>query len=77
MDGRFSLVSLLVLLPLTTTLSIFANAVPYAAPFNLTTIPFDEGFNTLFGDGNLVRSPDGNGVRLLLDKYTGVYKISS
>ncbi|PRQ18977.1 putative xyloglucan:xyloglucosyl transferase [Rosa chinensis] len=79
MDGlryfhdKLPLVSLLVLLPLTTTLSILANA----APFNLTTIPFDEGYNHLFGDGNLVRSPDGKGVRLLLDQYTGSGFISS
>lgn len=72
LQGTLALVSLL-LLPLATTLPIFANAVP----FNLTTIPFDEGYNPLFGDGNLVRSPDGKGVRLLLDRFTGSGFISS
>lgn len=41
------------------------------AAFNVTTIPFNQGYAPLFGDGNLVRSPDGKGVRLLLDRFTG------
>ncbi|XVF11115.1 hypothetical protein REPUB_Repub07fG0241300 [Reevesia pubescens] len=48
-----------------------------SASFNLTTISFDEGYNPLFGDQNLVRSPDGHSVRLLLDVYTGSGFISS
>ena len=48
-----------------------------AAFYNLTTIPFDQGYIPLFGDGNLVRSPDGKGVRLLLDRFTGSGFISS
>ncbi|KAK0603505.1 hypothetical protein LWI29_005643 [Acer saccharum] len=48
-----------------------------AEAFNFTTISFDEGFSHLFGDGNLVRSPDGQNVRLLLDRYTGAGFISS
>ncbi|XP_017973152.1 PREDICTED: probable xyloglucan endotransglucosylase/hydrolase protein 30 [Theobroma cacao] len=47
------------------------------AAFNLTTLSFDEGYSPLFGDGNLVRSPDGHSVRLLLDVYTGSGFISS
>ncbi|MBA0853956.1 hypothetical protein Goshw_024342 [Gossypium schwendimanii] len=47
------------------------------ATFNVTTLAFDEGYNPLFGDGNLVRSPDGHSVRLLLDVYTGSGFISS
>ncbi|KAJ7943881.1 Xyloglucan endotransglucosylase/hydrolase [Quillaja saponaria] len=47
------------------------------ADFNVTTIPFNNGYSHLFGDGNLVRSPDGKGVRLLLDRYTGSGFISS
>lgn len=39
--------------------------------FNLSTISFDEGYTPLFGDGNLVRSPNGRSVRLLLDRFTG------
>lgn len=41
------------------------------AAFNLSTIPFNPSYSPLFGDGNLVRSPDGKGVRLLLDRFTG------
>ncbi|KAL5551078.1 hypothetical protein UlMin_001254 [Ulmus minor] len=48
-----------------------------AQAFNLATIPFDEGYSPLFGDGNLVRSPDGKAVRLLLDRFTGSGFISS
>lgn len=42
------------------------------ASFNVTTIRFNEGCSPLFGDGNLVRSPDGKSVRLLLDRFTGI-----
>lgn len=48
-----------------------------SAAFNPTTLSFDEGYSPLFGDGNLVRSPDGHSVRLLLDVYTGSGFISS
>ncbi|GAV89169.1 Glyco_hydro_16 domain-containing protein/XET_C domain-containing protein, partial [Cephalotus follicularis] len=50
------------------------------AAFNdLSTISFDEGYLPLFGDtnGNLVRSPSGRNVRLLLDRFTGSGFISS
>ncbi|KAJ4842579.1 putative xyloglucan endotransglucosylase/hydrolase protein 30 [Turnera subulata] len=47
------------------------------AEFNLTTISFDEGYTPLFGDGNLVRSPNGRSARLLLDRFTGSGFISS
>ncbi|KAK5777405.1 probable xyloglucan endotransglucosylase/hydrolase protein 30 [Gossypium arboreum] len=47
------------------------------ASFNLTTIAFDDGYNPLFGDFNLVRSPDGRSVRLLLDVSSGSGFISS
>ena len=43
------------------------------AAFNLSTISFDEGYSPLFGDGNLVRSPDGRSARLLLDRFTGTH----
>ena len=43
-----------------------------SAAFNLSTISFDEGYSPLFGDGNLVRSPDGRTARLLLDRFTGI-----
>ncbi|PNT54349.1 hypothetical protein POPTR_001G136100v4 [Populus trichocarpa] len=48
-----------------------------SAAFNLSTISFDEGYSPLFGDGNLVRSPDGRTARLLLDRFTGAGFISS
>lgn len=46
---------------------------------NLSTISFDEGYTPLFGDGNgnLVRSPSGRSIRLLLDRFTGSGFISS
>ncbi|KAJ7011096.1 probable xyloglucan endotransglucosylase/hydrolase protein 30 [Populus alba] len=48
-----------------------------SAAFNLSTISFDEGYSPLFGDGNLVRSPNGRTARLLLDRFTGAGFISS
>ncbi|KAM4085212.1 hypothetical protein ACJW30_10G009500 [Castanea mollissima] len=52
-------------------------SITNAAFNNLTTIPFNQGYSPLFGDGNLVRSPNGKGVRLLLDRFTGSGFISS
>jgi xyloglucan:xyloglucosyl transferase len=40
---------------------------------NLNTLSFEESLSPLFGDANLVRSPDDLSVRLLLDRYTGIY----
>ncbi|OMO77375.1 Concanavalin A-like lectin/glucanases superfamily [Corchorus capsularis] len=48
-----------------------------AADFNISTLSFEEGYSHLFGDGNLVRSPDDRSVRLLLNVYTGAGFISS
>ncbi|KAK6919852.1 Glycoside hydrolase family 16 [Dillenia turbinata] len=39
----------------------------------LHTIRFSEGFSHLFGEGNFVPSSDGKGVRLLLDRFSGIY----
>ena len=50
---------------------VFFTLAGGAAAFNLPTIPFDEGYTPLFGDDNLVRSPDGRAVRLLLNRFTG------
>ncbi|TKY70065.1 xyloglucan endotransglucosylase/hydrolase protein 30 [Spatholobus suberectus] len=52
--------------------SFFANAA-----FDLATIPFNDGYSPLFGDSNVVRTADGNGVQLLLDRFTGSGFISS
>lgn len=49
-----------------------ASSLPSSSSaFNLTTISFDEGYSHLFGDGNLIRSPDGKNVRLLLNRFSG------
>ncbi|KAF3487990.1 hypothetical protein F2Q69_00057031 [Brassica cretica] len=37
---------------------------------NINPIFFDEGLSHLFGESNLILSPDDRSVRLLLDKYT-------
>ncbi|EEF43523.1 probable xyloglucan endotransglucosylase/hydrolase protein 30 [Ricinus communis] len=58
-------------------LSSLSSYIANAAAFNLSTISFDEGYTPLFGDGNLVRSPNGRSVRLLLDRFTGSGFISS
>ncbi|XP_068634594.1 probable xyloglucan endotransglucosylase/hydrolase protein 30 [Aristolochia californica] len=56
------------------SLSVFVSS---ALAFNVSTISFDEGLMPLFGDGNLVKAPDGNSVSLLLDRFTGSGFISS
>lgn len=57
------------------SVALFSNAA--SSSFNLATTPFDDAYSPLFGDSNVVRSPDGNGVRLLLDRFTGSGFISS
>jgi xyloglucan:xyloglucosyl transferase len=42
-----------------------------ASALDVPTVAFDERFSPLFGDGNLVRSPDDRSVRLLLDRRSG------
>ena len=42
---------------------------------NINPIFFDEGLSHLFGESNLIRSPDDRSVRLLLDKYTGDFLV--
>ncbi|XXG66687.1 hypothetical protein AAC387_Pa06g0211 [Persea americana] len=49
----------------------------FSLAFNVSSLSFDHAYSPLFGDGNLVRSPDGKTVRLLLDRYTGSGFISS
>ncbi|KAI4328023.1 hypothetical protein L6164_020420 [Bauhinia variegata] len=56
---------------------IFFFSSTNAAFNNITTIPFNDGYSPLFGDDNVVRSPDGNGVRLHLDRFSGSGFISS
>ncbi|KAJ0968035.1 hypothetical protein J5N97_024952 [Dioscorea zingiberensis] len=68
-------VVMVVVLPMAILSSLIGAAM--AAPFGVSTLSFDEGFSPLFGDGNLVRSPDDRSIRLLLDRYSGSGFISS
>ncbi|XP_064977204.1 probable xyloglucan endotransglucosylase/hydrolase protein 30 isoform X1 [Musa acuminata AAA Group] len=52
-------------------------AAAAAAALNLTTLSFDDGFSHLFGNENLIRSPDGRGARLTLDRSSGSGFISN
>ncbi|KAG1362006.1 Xyloglucan endotransglucosylase/hydrolase [Cocos nucifera] len=62
---------------LTALIFFFRVATATASVFNVTTLAFHEGYSHLFGEGNLVRSPDGRTVRLLLNRYSGAGFISS
>ncbi|CAH9095656.1 unnamed protein product [Cuscuta europaea] len=42
-----------------------------AAAFNVSPTPFKQGFTTLYGESNIVRSPHDDTVSLHLDRYTG------
>uniref|UniRef100_A0A6V7QXS9 Xyloglucan endotransglucosylase/hydrolase n=1 Tax=Ananas comosus var. bracteatus TaxID=296719 RepID=A0A6V7QXS9_ANACO len=57
--------------------AIIASAAVAVVALEGSTISFDEGFSQLFGDGNLIRSPDGRSVRLKLNRYSGSGFISS
>ncbi|XP_028754645.1 probable xyloglucan endotransglucosylase/hydrolase protein 30 [Neltuma alba] len=70
--GMFPLLSLLLSLFL-----LFSSFAIADAAFNLATVPFNAAYSPLFGDSNVVRSSDGRGVRLLLDRFTGSGFISS
>ncbi|KAJ0016988.1 hypothetical protein Pint_10177 [Pistacia integerrima] len=48
-----------------------------SSAFNVSTISLDEGYSHLFGEGNLVRSPDGRNARLILNRASGASFISS
>ncbi|KAF3321530.1 putative xyloglucan endotransglucosylase/hydrolase protein 30 [Carex littledalei] len=45
--------------------------------FHVETISFDEGYKHLFGEDNMVKTADGRGVNLVLNRYTGSGFISS
>lgn len=51
----------------------FSLLCSFTLAFNVSTLSFEDAYSPLFGDGNLVRSSDGKTVRLLLDRYTGVF----
>ncbi|OAY81925.1 putative xyloglucan endotransglucosylase/hydrolase protein 30 [Ananas comosus] len=57
--------------------AIIASAAVAVVALEGSTISFDEGFSQLFGDGNLIRYPDGRSVRLKLNRYSGSGFISS
>ncbi|CAL1376221.1 unnamed protein product [Linum trigynum] len=59
--------------------SIADGATPSSSSssFNLSTLAFDDAYSPLFGDGNVLRSPNGRSVRLLLDRSSGSGFISS
>ncbi|XP_073060559.1 probable xyloglucan endotransglucosylase/hydrolase protein 30 [Primulina eburnea] len=42
-----------------------------AAAFNVSTIPFERGFTSLFGESNIIRSADDRSVQLHLNQFTG------
>ncbi|KAL6906314.1 hypothetical protein ACP4OV_003915 [Aristida adscensionis] len=46
-------------------------AVVAAAVLDMSPVPFRAGYMPLFGGDNLVLSPDGRSVRLILDRRTG------
>lgn len=50
---------------------IFLFHAAAAAAFDVTTTPFNQGFTTLYGESNIVRSPRDDAVSLHLDRYTG------
>lgn len=80
---RFSMASRRVTAPAATTTTItallfllllplpFSLAAAAATAFNLSTLPFDDGFSHLFGNDNLVRCGDGRSARLTLNRYSG------
>ncbi|CAN0910216.1 Probable xyloglucan endotransglucosylase/hydrolase protein 30 [Linum grandiflorum] len=78
MDG-FPSSSISSLLLLLLSLIAISSSVARASSssFNLSTVAFDEAYSPLFGHSNLLRSPDGRSVRLLLDRSTGSGFISS
>lgn len=53
------------------------NFASLAIAFNVPPLSFDEGYSPLFGDNNVVKSPNGKGVKLLLTRYSGSGFISS
>ncbi|CAN1259735.1 Probable xyloglucan endotransglucosylase/hydrolase protein 30 [Linum perenne] len=57
--------------------SVSSSAAASSSSFNLSTLTFDEAYAPLFGHSNLLRSPDGRSVRILLDRSTGSGFISS
>ncbi|PKI45379.1 probable xyloglucan endotransglucosylase/hydrolase protein 30 [Punica granatum] len=62
---------------LSLSISVFLLVSFVSADFNVTSIAFEEGYSPLFGDDNVAPYPDGSGVRLVLNPYTGAGFISS
>ncbi|XP_020571997.1 probable xyloglucan endotransglucosylase/hydrolase protein 30 [Phalaenopsis equestris] len=67
-------------MPATITAAILVAAIFTIASttaLNITPISFDEGYTPLFGERNIVRSPDGRTVKIHLNQYSGSGFISS
>ncbi|KAJ6811416.1 putative xyloglucan endotransglucosylase/hydrolase protein 30 [Iris pallida] len=62
---------------LTPLLLLFAAAAATATFDSVPTTAFDEGYTLLFGDNNVVKSPDGRNVDLVLNRWSGSGFISS
>ncbi|WOL16656.1 putative xyloglucan endotransglucosylase/hydrolase protein 30 [Canna indica] len=58
-------------------LLLLSCVVSAAEAFNAPTVLFDDAFSHLFGHDNLVRSLDGRGARLTLNRYSGSGFISN
>ncbi|KAG6518374.1 probable xyloglucan endotransglucosylase/hydrolase protein 30 [Zingiber officinale] len=56
---------------------LFSAVAVASPPFNVPTVSFSHGFAHLFGNDNLVRSPDDRSARLSLNRYTGSGFIST
>lgn len=64
------------LLYLSLSLLSFFTVVSNAA-FNVPTIAFDEGYTPLFADFNIKKSDDGRAANLHLNRYAGMFFLSS
>ncbi|KAL1535860.1 putative xyloglucan endotransglucosylase/hydrolase protein 30 [Salvia divinorum] len=52
-------------------LHVLCLCISHAAAFNISIIPFTQGFTPLFGESNLIPSQDDRSVQLHLTQYTG------
>ncbi|KAG0462035.1 hypothetical protein HPP92_020511 [Vanilla planifolia] len=56
---------------------VVLSAALMSTAFNVPSIAFDEGYEALFGERNIVRSSGGRTVKILLNQYSGSGFISS
>ncbi|KAG0496925.1 hypothetical protein HPP92_001616 [Vanilla planifolia] len=62
---------------LTAAILAAAASITVGVAFNVPAISFDDGYTPLFGERNIVRSPDGGSVKIILDKASGSGFIST